>query len=50
MLIEGIYLNILLTYSIFDDNKHKLMVFFYFLGWGSLPNKLRQKILFLIDV
>lgn len=34
MLVEGIYLNILLTYSIFDDNKQKLMILFYFVGWG----------------
>ncbi|RNA35966.1 PDF receptor-like [Brachionus plicatilis] len=34
MLNEGAYLNILLTYSVFDDNKKGIMIAYYVIGWG----------------
>lgn len=36
MLCEGIYLNVLLTYSIFDNSNQKFIVAFYFIGWGKM--------------
>lgn len=33
MLCEGIYLNLLLTYSIFDNSQRKFIIAFYFIGW-----------------
>ena len=33
MLCEGIYLNVLLTYSIFDNSNKKFIAAFYFIGW-----------------
>lgn len=35
MLNEGAYLNILLTYSVFDDNKKGIMIASYIVGWGN---------------
>lgn len=34
MLSEGIYLNILLTYSVFNETNQKAIIFFYVIGWG----------------
>jgi hypothetical protein len=34
MLIEGIYLNVLLTCSIFGAEKRRMIVSFYLFGWG----------------
>lgn len=39
MLNEGIYLNILLTYSIFDNNRSKVIILFYIIGWGKVCDK-----------
>ena len=36
MLIEGFYLNLLLTNSLFDESKHHIMIWFYVFGWGKL--------------
>ena len=41
MLNEGAYLNILLTYSVFDDNKKGIMIGSYIVGWG-----IKKKIIF----
>ena len=35
MLNEGVYLNVLLTYSIFENNKKNLIGMFYLVGWGK---------------
>jgi hypothetical protein len=34
MLIEGFYLNLLLMNALFDENKHRIMLWFYGFGWG----------------
>jgi hypothetical protein len=34
MLSEGVYLNILLTCSVFTDANQKAIISFYIIGWG----------------
>ena len=41
MLIEGFYLNLLLVNALFDENRHRIMLWFYALGWG---NKIKLQI------
>lgn len=40
MLNEGAYLNILLTYSVFDNNQQNIIIGFYIIGWGTSLNQL----------
>ena len=34
MLIEGFYLNLLLMNALFDENRHRIMLWFYIFGWS----------------